>query len=487
MTASRPNFLVIMSDQQRADTVLSESVRTPHLDQLRSTGVTFSSAFASSPHCCPSRVSFFSGLYPSQHGVWNNVLNDQALSKSIRPGVRLWNEDLSAAGYDTHYLGKWHLSATENPEHRAWSQHTCSALKDGRHGRTWADYRAVENPEDDRPGVVRTPGYGNLPLYLTEPAGQDHDRTVAGEACELIESLAALESPWCIYAGLFSPHDPYTASPENLEHYAGGSIHEPQNAHDSLAGRPEVYRRIRDASFGGLTHRERIEAIRHYRAACTTVDNRVGEILEALSRSGQAGNTVVIFTSDHGDYAGEHGLFCKGIAPFDGAYRVPLVICAPGGDTLRGALSDALVSLTDVAPTILDLARIPYEPDRFYGRSLSPLLTGAQTAGRQQLFMQCNGVELYYTQRMVRNRRYKYVFNGFAGDELYDLAADPGEMVNLAGRPEYQATVRTMCCLMWSEAYLVNDGVINDYFTVRLAPVGPASAFGRTDRPDGAS
>ncbi len=109
-----PNILIVMTDHQRADTVLPEHpALTPHLDQFARQGITFTETYCPSPHCCPSRATFFTGLYPSGHGVWNNICNDQALSRGVKPGVRMWSEDLRQAGYQMHFTGKWHVSVLE--------------------------------------------------------------------------------------------------------------------------------------------------------------------------------------------------------------------------------------------------------------------------------------------------------------------------------------------------------------------------------------
>ena len=106
-------------------------------------------AFCPSPHCCPSRATFFTGLYPSGHGVWNNICNQQALSRGLKPGVRLWSEDLAEAGYRMHYSGKWHVSVEESPRDRGWTEHFVSAAAGTVHGRTWKQYRQLA----DKPGL----------------------------------------------------------------------------------------------------------------------------------------------------------------------------------------------------------------------------------------------------------------------------------------------------------------------------------------------
>ncbi|MFO7899889.1 MAG: sulfatase-like hydrolase/transferase, partial [Planctomycetota bacterium] len=119
---ARPNILIFMTDHQRADTALPEHpAPTPNLDRLGREGVTFTQTYCSAPHCCPARATFWSGLYPSRHGVWNNVCNEQALSKGLADGVRLWSEDLADAGYAMHWLGKWHVSVEESPADRGWT------------------------------------------------------------------------------------------------------------------------------------------------------------------------------------------------------------------------------------------------------------------------------------------------------------------------------------------------------------------------------
>ena len=119
MHPNRPNILIVMTDHQRGDTVLPEHPAiTPNLDRFALQGITFTETYCPSPHCCPSRATFFSGLYPSRHGVWNNVCNDQALSRGLNAEVCLWSEDLADAGYSMHFSGKWHVSVEESPADR---------------------------------------------------------------------------------------------------------------------------------------------------------------------------------------------------------------------------------------------------------------------------------------------------------------------------------------------------------------------------------
>jgi arylsulfatase A-like enzyme len=244
-----------------------------------------------------------------------------------------------------------------------------------------------------------------------------------------------------------------------------------------MADKPAIYQRMRQMRFGQLSEREVREAIRHFWAFCTYLDDMFGEILKALEATGQADNTIVLYISDHADYAGEHGLFAKGIPCFQGAYHIPAVIRWPNGIRNPGRQVDAFVSEADFAPTFIEMAGL--EADRYFtGASLMPFLQGEDPeTWRDAIHTQCNGVELYYTQRSVMTRDYKYTYNGFDWDELYDLRADPHEMHNLADDPLYEDVKREMCRRMWQFAYEEDDTAINPYITVSLAPYGPAEAF----------
>jgi choline-sulfatase len=478
----RPNILIFMTDHQRADTVLPEHpARTPHLVQFARQGVTFTDTFCPSPHCCPSRATFFTGLYPSRHGVWNNVCNHQALSRGLKDGVRLWSEDLADAGYRLHFCGKWHVSAKELPSDRGWVDEFVSAARPNEHGATWDHYRELgKTPERSTrgEGEILRPGYGTYRLYGSmDETGDSHDETVLFKSLDVLPRLAKGEEPWCLYVGVNGPHDPYVVPRRYLDLYDVDDVPLPPSFADELTDKPAIYQRIRDQVFGQLSPLEVREGIRHFWAYCSYLDDMFGQILGALEGTGQAQNTLVLYCSDHADYCGEHGLFCKGIPCFRGAYHVPAIVRWPAMVERPGRQVDALVSLADFAPTFVEAAGLA--PDRhFTGSSLMPFLRGEEPARwRDEMHTQCNGVELHYTQRSVMTAGYKYVFNGFDRDELYDLGSDPHEMNNLAKDPAYDEVKRAMCRRMWRFAFQEDDTVINRYITVALAPYGPAEAF----------
>jgi arylsulfatase A-like enzyme len=479
-----PNILVFMTDHQRGDTILPEHPAvTPTLDRFLSEAVTFTRAYCPSPHCCPSRATFHTGLYPTRHGVWNNVCNAQALSRGLKPGVRLWSEDLAAAGYRLRYSGKWHVSVEEWPRDRGWKEEFVSATSDDHHGVTWDHYRRLAAHEEDRQrgeGQILRPGYGAYRLYGTgADEGTPHDETAVARAVEALGSLAASSGPWCLYVGAIAPHDPYLVPRRCLDRYDAASVSLPVSYADDLHDKPGVYRRLRNTRFDQLSAAEVREAIRHYWAYCTYLDELFARLLAALDDSGQAEDTLVLYCADHGDYCGEHGLFAKGIPCFHGAYHVPAAIRWPAVVRRPGRRVEAFASLADFGPTFLDAAGLSVGR-AFTGASLLPFLRDEQPpAWRDEIHTQCNGVELYYTQRSVMTRRHKYVFNGFDQDELYDLETDPHEMRNLAGDPVWEPVKRELCGRLWRFAASEEDAAINPYITVGLAPYGPAEGFHR--------
>lgn len=512
---SKPNILVFMTDQQRGDTVLDGNrALMPNIERFRAEGVTFAETYCPSPHCCPSRATFFSGLYPTEHGVWNNVNVGNTLSRGLKAGVRLWSEDLAEAGYQMRYVGKWHVSDVENPKDRGWTEGflTSNAHRGDGETKLWERYREIaaestpeQRPEDFAPlnadrlpvmdarneAFIPRPGYPRYTHY-GETENPFRDEEVVDDAVAFLDGLTVTggpdeKRPWALYCGTLGPHDPYFVPARFLDLYDLDSIQLPPDFYDRMHDKPGLYRRTR-ARFDALSEREHRQSIRHYLAFCSYQDYLFGRVLAALERTGQRENTLVLYVSDHGDYMGEHGLWCKGLPCFRGAYHVPAVVRWPAGIHQSGRVVDDFVSLADFAPTIREAVGVnsavgdpmtkkvvgSVPP----GRSLLPFFRGERPADwRKELYTQTNGNELYGIQRAVFDRDYKYVYNGFDFDEFYDLRADPRETRNRAADPAYAELVREYCAKMWRFAYEHGDPAINPYIMVSLAPYGPAAAF----------
>ena len=497
---TRPNLLIFMTDQQRADTIPPWSrAITPNLDRFCAEGLTFSRAYCCSPHCCPSRASFFSGLYPSQHGVWNNVDVGNTLSQGLFEDVRLWSSDLREAGYDLFFSGKWHVDRRRPPADFGWSVGSSEKARAAQetlrekslnlaetsrdpnrpHTREWLPYlTGARHPQRTvrGPGEILRPGYPPYIHYgIKEPPV--YDEPVLAEALAAIGARrqGTSDRPWCQYIGTIGPHDPYFVPQRFLDWYDPAAIELPSSYSDRMTDKPGLYRRTRQR-FDQLSDAEQREGIRHYLAYCSYEDDLFGQVLRALEASGEAENTLVLYLSDHGDYVADHGLWCKGLPCFESAYHIPCVMRWPVGIKNPGRTVDAFVSITDFAPTFLELAAV--KPRRLAGSSLVPFIDAqSDIPWRDAVFTQSNGNELYGIQRSVMTRSWKYVYNGFDFDELYDLEADPGETVNRIDDPACSGIIRQLSRRLWQFAQATDDVCINPYIMVALAPYGPSEAF----------
>ncbi len=509
---NRPNILIFMTDQQRACSVLPDDpykAITPVLDEFRKEAVTFSRAFCPSPHCCPSRASFMTGLMPTQHGVWHNVNVANAITRGLKGHVRPWSVDMRAAGYRMLYSGKWHVSNHQPPRDYGWEHVYPEEMCHGA-GMTLEeqDAEALER-ETNRvrqsfgtvrsnarePGEIERPG---LPRYVHYGTKENpfNDGTVVDAALAAMDGLDGQE-PWCLYVGTLGPHDPYVPPKRFLDMYDGMEFPLPDTFDDPMDDKPALYRRTRDR-FAQLSRDEHRDAIKHYLAFCSYEDWLFGLLIEKLKERGEYENAVILYVSDHGDYLGDHGLWCKGLPSFLSNYHVPAIMKVPGGQ--EGAMCNELVSLCDFGPTFLELAGAE-SPVEFAGQSLAPLLAQAGTGDsasepdkpptrdsrlatrdarcppwRDALFFQTNGNETYGIQRSVVTDKWRFVYNGFDYDELYDLENDPGQMVNLARDTKSRPVVEEMYRRIWDFGLAHEEHLVNGYIMTALADYGPGVA-----------
>ena len=477
--SSRPNILFFMTDQQQAQVTLpNHPCKTPNIDRFSKEGVAFTSTYTTMAHCCPARASLMTGLYPSQHGIFNNVNNEQALSKSINPGVEMFSEKLKGAGYDMFYSGKWHVSHTENPSDRGWEELVVTAKAGSQRYKT-TKQRFVKmepdysNEERERGEIIRR-GWGNYRLYGTLDQNEvpKADKKIFPSALEKLEQLKDNQNPWCLFISLNGPHDPFIIPEEYAKMYNPEDISLPPNYHDELKDKPALYRRMRKV-WDQLSEEEVKESIAHYWGFCTMMDKMFGQVLDTLENNGQKENTIVVYLSDHGEHLGAHGIYLKGLSTFEEGYRVPCIIRWPEGANNPGRTIHELVSIMDIAPTVIEASGS--EPlSKCMGRSLMPFLKDEKPDNwRDSIYAQCNGVEVYMTRRMVVDSNYKFVYSPTDVDELYDLKDDPHEMKNLADDPEYQKVKRQMLKKMWEHVIDSEDTVITPYATVAVADLGP--------------
>ncbi|HUT52600.1 MAG TPA: sulfatase-like hydrolase/transferase [bacterium] len=393
----RPNVLVILDDQERAP-MHGLPYRTPNRDRLRPHAVEFTSAYCAYPLCSPSRAAIFTGRYPHDVGILTNVdfaLNNPSLSRSVPNLASVFG----SAGYRTAYFGKWHLS------HKA-------------HGR--------ENPR--RYGFAEVRVGNQLMAYGSDP-------DITGYASRWIEHNKD-QAPWL---AVYSPINPHDICFQFLDKYYGGArdydVDLPPNLEN---GKAPAIKAVSDFKEWFWT-KNVIPAdragwekyLRYYCFLIEAVDREVGKVLGALEVSGQSENTVVVFTSDHGEMAGSHGLVHKGHTMYEENLRIPLWIADPRHVSMNRAC-DAMVSNIDLAPTLSGLAGIKW-PAPLPGIDLSPVVRdepGNET-GHDHIFSE-GALRLDTCWRGVRTRDWKY-FHYTTGEELlFNLKNDPLEMKNLA-------------------------------------------------------
>ncbi len=480
--SQKQNIIVFMTDQQNGRTVFHDNIaKTPNLDRFLLQSTHFTQCHTASPHCCPSRASFFSGLYPSEHNVWNNVEVDNALSKGLYDNVSLFPEQLQQNGYTNVFSGKWHVSSYEGPGDRGFETVLCDVTtNNGRKelsnlpstadwASTYDDRSEIDLREDmkaDEFGRILRHGYRKYYQFGIEdnPFG---DTQTTEKACDYIAQYD-LEKPLFMYVGTIGPHDPYCVPQRFLDLYDINDIVLPENFEDEMLDKPALYRRTQ-MQFK-LTPAEHKESIRHYLAFVSYEDYLFGQLLDAIDAKGIAEDTTLIYLSDHGDYMGAHGLWAKGLPCFQEAYHVPAII--RGRAFEQGAQVNDFISLVDFAPTILDIAGIT--PQNMSGHSLLRLVQGEEAPDtRTAIFTQTNGNEIYGIQRSVMTKKWKFTYNTFDFDELYDLETDPLEQHNLLPNKEYDDVVYQMSLLLWKFAKKHKDTCICSYIMVSLATYGP--------------
>ncbi len=436
---NRPNILLLMSDQQRWDTIGGRSgCRTPNIDRIAAEGVTFERCYTPVSLCCPARAMLLTGAYGWHMGVYNQIHVPERMSIGLRDCAATYAARLQDAGYRTGYVGKWHAHWEKGPLDFGYRRASAPssygpAAEDRANFRPDDLYatRAEKYPtriENER--VITWPGGGEWPVWreVSGPHEGRHASFVADRGISLIDEFAEAGGPWLLEVHWPEPHDPYAPHVDFASKHDFREVELPATWDETFVGKPGLNAR-EAASYGVLTEEDVRRAIAHYRAYTEELDYHVGRVLDALERSGEADGTLVVFTTDHGDMLGDHHLFIKGWMPYEQTHRIPLVIRGPGLIP-PGSIATQLVQLHDLAHTFCDIAEagpLPFDD----GVSLEPIIRDpAHSPSRSEIMNVYYGGEFLYTQRLVITHRHKYVFNGFDVDELYDLEERPLESVN---------------------------------------------------------
>jgi arylsulfatase A-like enzyme len=457
-----PNILLLYTDQQRWDALGANGnpdIQTPNLDRLAAEGVNLDRFFVQNAVCMPSRVSMLTGQYPATLGI-------------VRNGVPVPQNTVTVAhllrncGYTSANIGKLHFVPHANRDHRdphpsygfdhleiadepgcyedayrAWvrrlapdqlSNPNIYATRDGADGTGQPDRISVGLPPatevwqkmmgiDD---AIRHPEqrFPKRPIPFAGRSGLTHSAFVAEQTMEFLEAQRG--SPFFCVAGFYSPHSPWVAPQEFIDLYDPDRLSLPEFPEEIDARR----------SVEAYSDRELRLARQGYYAMVSEVDHHVGRILNRLDDLGLRQTTVVLFTSDHGEWLGEHLKYGKGYPAHDCISRVPMIIRWPDGIRAPGRTVHAMVEAVDVLPTLLQCVGIPV-PYSLQGRSFLPLLQGQNDSGRTSALTEMDG------WKTLRLDGMRYVVHEDGREMLYDLEQDPGAYHDVAGEAAYASAL----------------------------------------------
>lgn len=418
------NFVFIITDTQRKDMVGAYGnswVDTPNLDRLAEEGVRFERAYPASPVCTPARGAIFSGLYPQVNGAWANNMAPSA-------AVPLMGTIFAHYGYRVGYTGKWHLDGS-------------SYFGDGEPGGGFEPdwwYDGKRYAQDIGPDMFEAYKTSITPQQLRD-AGFTEDNIwghrVADRAIDFLGQVE--DDPFLLVVSFDEPHDPYVAPPEYWENVDPADIPRTPNFNAPVDNKP-LLQQVHHKQNGDVDWDTFAQTLPPFYGCNRYIDREIGRVLDAIDRD-HKDDTVVIYTSDHGDMLMSHGLLSKGPMMYEEITNVPFIVRMPGGAS--GEVSRALISQLDILPTMLELAGIDV-PESMQGVSFAPLMSNPSQSTRDSLMLSFNRFAInhdqfgaFYPIRCVVDERYKLVINLLDTDELYDLENDPYEMFNLIDDP----------------------------------------------------
>jgi len=474
--SERMNVLFIITDQHRSDHMSCAGntiLKTPNLDKLASEGVRFTSAFVANPICMPNRASIFTGLYPNMHGIRTAGMN-------LPESTPTFTETLRESGYHTIEIGKIHLNwtvrrfdknATSNETAHFWiGKNDRPPLPlpyygfdevdlivghgdiCGGHYMEWLEKKGPEYIP-----IIREKGrtfFAN-PTYRTEIPEELYPTTYITE-----RSLGFLDryskgeygdKPFFLNISYPDPHHPVTPPGHYFDMYKAEEMELPSSFNDieNVKKHPFLGRSLDNPFLRGMilritNEKEAKDFMAATYGAVAMIDDSIGQILAALEKLELADNTMVIYTSDHGDLMGDHGMIMKGPCPYNGILNVPFIWKVPG--VTKPAITNSLASSIDISRTILNLLNIPKEtqPPDMQGKDLTPVLKDPNNKIRDFCLVEHDEeIEQFKVKIRIRHlitENYKLtLYNGFPGyGDLYSRKEDPNELHNLWFDEKYQ-------------------------------------------------
>ncbi|MCC2686110.1 MAG: sulfatase [Paenibacillaceae bacterium] len=444
----RPNILLLYTDQQRWDAVGvngNPHIKTPNLDRLARQGLNFDHYFIQNPVCMPSRISFLSGQYPSTLGITH-------MGVPVPQDTVTLPVLLQKSGYVTANIGKLHFLPHANRDHREphpdyGFTHLQISDEPGCYEdayRAWVRLKSPDQLDNVSVGLPPLTEIYNKAVGIRDSVVHPEERFpkepipfrgrsdvtqtafVADQTMEFIERHK--DQNWFCIAGFYSPHSPWVAPQEFIDLYDPATLPIPQYPEDVNK------QRAKKDDFSDDTLRK---AKQGYYAMVSEVDSHVGHILDKLDELGLAEDTLVVFTSDHGEWLGEHLRYGKSYPAFDPVSRVPFIVRWPNAIRTPGVTVSRIIEGVDFAPTVLESAGIQ-APPRMQGHSLTPYFAGKETGKEEIALTEQNG------WKNIRTPDYRYICWENGKELLFDLAKDSAEYHDVADDPAYATVLADM-------------------------------------------
>ena len=487
------NILFVHTDQQRRDSLRcygNSEGRTPTFDRLAAEGIVFDNAFTPVPLCGPARASLLTGLRPIHHGILFNVESGCVAGRDFAGRPEGFGQRLRDRGYYCAHVGKWHIGTELTPA-------DC-----GFEGLYYAGYGYPEaHPHYleylrrlGLPGFVLReqrhsdglPGRKGFLLTAVQEGGVEASVPyyLAEQAIAAMRFAVEAGREFFVAVDFWGPHAPYILPEQYARMHHPAAVTPPATSSEDLAGKPRLQQDYaRYWGVDGFDSSRWAELVAACYGYISLIDAQVGRLLACLEDVGVAGETAVIFTTDHGGMVGSHGLMDKGPFLYDPVCRVPLIVRLPGGRG-GGTHDEHIVYNMDLMPTFLELAGANV-PERLDAASLLPLCTGRNGGfpERRAAFSEYHGHQVPAFGRMVRTERHKYVFNGCGLDELYDLRSDPLERRNLIGDPAARQPLAELRAMLAEHLRRQQDPVLRFYLGTRMEGDGPEPLRGPSWRP----
>jgi arylsulfatase A-like enzyme len=454
----QPNVLLIQSDQHRFDALETHSdreIETPNFNRLVEEGMDFTSAFTPIPLCTPARASLLTGQWPTSHLGMTNYQKGHEIPRTHRSDVTTFSEVLANSGYELGYIGRWHVHPKKSPHYYGFDSYVSNDEY-----QNWRQKKGL-------PPSPSTDYFGGSDENI-EP---EESRLAWGadRVIEQLEGYAEIDDPFFLRWDTYEPHFPNIVPEPYASMYDPADIEPWDNFEDDLADKP-LFQRQQRKSWGleNWSWEDWAPVIGRYLGEVSLLDAQIGRILDRIDELGLEDDLLVIYTADHGEMGGSHGLFDKQGYMYDEIVQVPLIARWPDR-IAAGEECDAFISHgLDIAATLCDLCAGSV-PESFQGQSLRPLFDGEGADWRQGIVSVYHGnTSGLYSERMYRTDRWKYVWNPTARDELYDLEEDPGEVTNLAQNTEYDEILADLRprLLSWMEE--TEDTLLNNWTRTQL-------------------